>query len=206
MAAYQHLKGLSALSTPLSHPQSHVPPPWGGGCEIQIYRWGHFTGQLRQETGNKKGRLFAASRTSVVRAFWKARLFLACACRALGRQEQRQSLGCHQRFANHPWIPTFPFDNKEGFGATVSRNPAQEHKTLHPSRNTPSPATGVPASWSDYVPEPSEPQAPHLGTELCPTSTNYLCPLFTSEEFSSATFLSFFFFWRGEWGLWLLFN
>lgn len=133
-------KGSTSPLSPWRTLRAMYPPPCKG--EIQIYRWGHFTGQLRQETGNKKGRLFAASRTSVVRAFWKARLFLAvCLQREHGgdRSEGR-ALAATGGLQIIPWIPTVPLDSKEGFGATVSRNPTQKHKTLHPSGNTPSPS------------------------------------------------------------------
>lgn len=124
-------KGSVSPSHPCPILRTAFPPPFRG--EIQIYRWGHFTGQLRPETGNKKGRLFVASRTSVVRAFWKARLFLAVCLQSRGgggrRHRRRQSLGCPRRFANHSWIPTFLFDCKEGFGATWSNS--QPAEALH---------------------------------------------------------------------------
>lgn len=188
MAAYQHLKGPSALSTPLPILKAMYPPPCRG--EIQIYRWGHFTGQLRQETGNKKRRLFAASRTSVVRAFWKARLFLAVGLQSEDRNEGRAfaATGGLQIIPGFLLsLSTVRKDLEQQSAATLHRNT----KLCTPVETPPPQATGVPSSWSDYVPEPSEPQAPHLGTELCPTSTNSLCPLFTPEAFSSA--ISFFF-------------
>lgn len=67
---------------------------------MQIYRWEHFTRQLRQETGSREGSPYTASRTSVVRAFWKAQLFLAVHLQSMGVAGAWQSLGCHTRFAN----------------------------------------------------------------------------------------------------------
>lgn len=141
-------KGSTSPFHPCPVLRATFPPPCRG--EIQIYRWGHFTGQLRQETGNKKGRLFAASRTSVVRAFWKA----LYSCRSWGRQERWQRLGCHRKVANHSCIPTFPFVSKEGFGATVSCSAALHGNTkLCTLVETPPPqVTGVPSSWSGSPP------------------------------------------------------